>query len=228
MTIINIMNTKFYLSDILLTKETKRKRDNEDMSESEERKSPQPDNKDIYSEDNHIYFKSSVTNKSISELITIINKKNKEIQELKKKPLVENIIPKPLYLHITSFGGSLLAGFRAVDVIKRSAIPIYTIVDGHAASAGTLMSVVGAKRYMTPHSYMLIHQLSTSTMGKFWEIQDDFKNFQQMMDDIYDIYISHSTLNKRQLKDYLKHDLWWKVDKCIEVGLVDEIYDSEE
>lgn len=180
----------------------------------------------VYTKDNRIYFRSDVTADSVDQLIKLINDKNDAYREIEKNKLIESFTPKAIYLHITSFGGSLIACFRAVDCIINSKIPIYTVVDGHAASAGTLMSVVGKKRFMMAHSYMMIHQLSAVTFGKskYWEIKDDFTNCELIMDDIYRIYEEHTGMNRKQLEEYLSHDIWWKVDKCIEVGLVDEVY----
>ena len=69
------------------------------------------------------------------------------------------MVAEPIYLHVNSFGGGVFAAFHAVDVIKQSAIPVHTIVEGATASAGTLMSCVGVKRYIRPHATMLIHQV---------------------------------------------------------------------
>jgi ATP-dependent protease ClpP protease subunit len=49
-----------------------------------------------------------------------------------------------IYLYINSYGGSVFAGFSAVDYIKNSEVPVTTIIDGCAASAATMMSVVGS------------------------------------------------------------------------------------
>ena len=173
---------------------------------------------------NHIYFQTNVSDKSVTELIKVINQKNNEFKKLLKNKLIESVTPTNLWLHITSFGGSLLACFRAVDAIKKSIMPIYTVVEGYAASAGTLMSVVGKKRFMTPSAYMLIHQLSGGACGTYWELKDEHINTEMMMNDIYNIYVEHTKMTKKELEEYLSHDLWFKVDKCIEIGLVDEIF----
>lgn len=186
------------------------------------------DSDSVYIIDNRIYFRASVSGNSIDKLIKIINEENYKLKVLRDDIFIKEIVPNPLYLHITSYGGSLMACYRAVDCIKRSIIPIYTVVDGHAASAATLMAVVGRKRYMTPNSYVLIHQLSSGSGGKYWEIKDEYKNCKMMMKDIYNIYEEHTTMTKEELKKYLSHDCWWKAKKCIETGLVDEIYDNDE
>lgn len=175
----------------------------------------------------HIYFMSDVTEESISKLVKIIEDKNNEFSELLKNDMVATAKPKPLYLHISSYGGDLFASFRGVDVIKRSVVPIYTIVEGCAGSGATLMSVVGAKRFITPYSYMLIHQLSSGVIGKHWDIEDEYVNCSTLMDDIYELYTENTNLTKEELKQYLIHDLWWKSDRCLNEGLVDAIYVGE-
>jgi ATP-dependent protease ClpP protease subunit len=179
-------------------------------------------NVNVTEKNNHIYFRSSVSNQSVDKLVDLIHEKNEEFRELKRsEPLVQHMEPKPLYLFITSFGGSLFACFRAIDAIKRSEIPIYTVVDGHAASAATLMSVVGKKRFMTPNSYMLIHQLSSGLGGKYWEIKDEYKNLTLLMENIYKIYTDHTPMTKEELEEVLSHDSWWGIDTCKEKGLID-------
>lgn len=175
---------------------------------------------------NAIYFQTKVSQTSVSSLIDIINSKNKEFNDLKKDSSVLLIKPNPIYLYITSYGGCLFSGFRAVDAIKRSAIPIYTVIDGYAASAATLMSVVGEKRFITPSSYMLIHQLSSGSIGKYWEIKDEYSNCKQLMDKIYEIYTKNTNMNREELEGFLTHDLWWDANKCAEVELIDEVLDK--
>lgn len=178
----------------------------------------------VYDKDNHIYFRSTVNGKSVNKLINIINEYNTNFEDIRKDVTIKNVEPNPIYLHITSYGGCLFSCFRAIDCIKNSKIPIYTIIDGHAASAGTLISVVGEKRFITPHSYALIHQLSSGVIGKFWAIKDEYTSLETIMDDIYNIYIEHTDLTKEDLEKLLAHDIWWNAKECVEKTLVDEIY----
>lgn len=177
----------------------------------------------IYAKHNNIYFISGVNKNSVDTLIRLINEKNDAFENIKKNRLIKSVEPNPIYLHITSFGGCLFSGFKAADAIRRSKVPIYTVVDGYAASAGSIMSVVGRKRYMTPRSYVLIHQLSSSSWGKFAEMEDEYFNSKMMMKDIVDLYRRHTKMDRRYIEDQLKHDSWWRVDKCLEKGLIDEV-----
>jgi ATP-dependent Clp protease protease subunit len=173
---------------------------------------------------NHIWFTPSVSKRTTNKLIRIIHDKNLEYNESRAE-LSEyaNLTPKPIYLHINSYGGDLLAVMAVIDTIRNSQIPIHTIIEGCSASAATLMSVVGHKRLITENSFMLIHQLSSGFNGKMNEIEDDFQNNKVFMKRIEDLYETTTKMTKEEIKKALKHDLWWDAKTCLEKGLVDEI-----
>ena len=77
---------------------------------------------------------------------------------------------------------------------------------------------------MTKNAYMLIHQLSSGAWGKMNEIEDEYKNLEDLMKRIKSIYNENSKIPKKELNDFLKHDLWFDLDKCLKYGLVDEIW----
>lgn len=170
--------------------------------------------------DNNIYFYTDVSTSSCFQLIKALRKLDIECQE---KAIRENLENIHINLHIHSYGGDLFAGFAVIDVIRTMKTPVYSYVEGMAASAATIISVVCDRRYVYKYSYMLIHQLSGGMWGKFQEMEDDFKSSKDLMNDIKNIYVQHTNLKKRELKDILKHDLWWNSSKCLENGLVDEV-----
>ena len=174
----------------------------------------------VSSANNRIYFYSEVNRTKVLSL-------NKNIQtigtKLQNHANSLNIATPEIYLHINSYGGSVFAGMAAVDYIRKSRAEVVTVIDGCAASAATLMSVVGKRRLINEHSFMLIHQLSTSMWGKFEDLKDDMKNNELLMKVIKNIYEEHTKIPKRELSKILKHDLWWDAKTCLKYGLVDEI-----
>lgn len=174
---------------------------------------------------NHIYFYAGVSKNSVYELNNYIVKINNDFKDLQRKHSNIKMIPDPIYLHINSYGGSVFSAFAAVDFITQSKIPVYTIIEGATASAGTIMSIVGKKRYIRPNASMLIHQLSSWFGGKMTEIEDEYKNLKQMMETIKSLYTKYTKIDGDELNDFLKHDLWWKPDKCLKHGLVDDLWD---
>ena len=171
---------------------------------------------------NHIYFYSDVNNKSAFELTKAFNKVKLEIQALKCKYGVEGII----HLHINSYGGCVFSAFCIIDEMRKiqnEGIEIYTYCEGKVASAGTMISIHGNKRFMSKNALMLIHELSSCFWGKFSEMEDDWENSKMLMDKIKKMYKENCKFKKRQLDNILKHDIWFDADKCLAHSLVDEI-----
>ena len=175
----------------------------------------------VEGDDNIIYFYSSVTQKENFKLNQQISSISREMQMVAVKLGME--IPPPIHLRINSYGGSVFAAFSSIDYIMKSKTPIYTYIDGCAASAGTIMSVCGSKRFIGENAYMLVHQLSSGMWGKFQELQDDMKNSENLMKRIKEIYEAKTKIPKAKMDELLKHDLWWDAKTCLRYGLVDEI-----
>ena len=169
---------------------------------------------------NDIYFYSPITKSSCFELEKNLLNLNYKSQMLKDK---YDIDPGPINLHIQSNGGSLFHSIYIVDLIKNIETPVYTYIDGFAASAATLISVVGKKRYMSENSLMLIHQLSGGVNGKFFEIKDESENLDGLMNFIIKTYLKNTKMEEENLRNILKRDIWLNSSYCLQNGLVDEI-----
>jgi len=179
------------------------------------------DNK-VEASHNRIYFYSEVKRSKILTLNKYIRNLNVNLQTAALS-YDTGERDRSIFLHINSYGGSVFAGLAAVDYIKRSKVPVCSIVDGCAASAATLMSVVAEERKIHEHSFMLIHQLSSGMWGKYEELKDDMKNSEVLMNTIKKIYENHTTVPKSKLDQILKRDLWFDAKTCLKYGLVDEI-----
>lgn len=169
---------------------------------------------------NRIYFYSDVNRDSIHTLIECINKTKDKCLTMAKD---FSITPPPIYLHIHSYGGSVFSALAAIDTIRNCEVPIYSIVEGCAASAATMMSVVASKRFITKNSKMLVHQLSSGMCGQMDDLEEEMENLQTLMTTIKQLYKDHAKIPDDKLDDILRHDVWWNADKCLSYGLVDKI-----
>lgn len=193
--------------------------------------------KKVFRRYNHIYYRTDVTMSNITKLCNLIDDYNREQNMLTRELTTSIVIPKPLYLHITSYGGDLHAGFMAYDHIKNSNIPIYTVAEGYTVSAGSMMFMAGKKRLMTENSYILIHQLNQTSYGRetFHDMMDNASNTIEFMSRLYSIYLNNlrynrkkvnqeDVLTKEKLENHMLHDIYWNIQTCIRYGLVDDIY----
>tara|TARA_R110000824_G_scaffold27426_10_gene93238 strand:- start:31465 stop:32091 length:627 start_codon:yes stop_codon:yes gene_type:complete len=175
----------------------------------------------IESHNNDIYFYAEVTRTNNLTLNKKLDSMGMRYFNYSNSLGMDTVAP--LNLHINSYGGSVFAGFSSVDHILNCKVPVHTVVDGCAASAATIMSVVGDHRFMHKHAFMLIHQLSAGSWGKFEELKDNMENNEMIMKKIKGIYEEYTKIPRKQLADILKHDLWWDAKTCLDYGLIDEI-----
>lgn len=179
------------------------------------------DSGEISTDRNHIFFYCDVNTKNCLELNKHIISLSDKLSSVKNKYGMDE--EPVICLHINSLGGSIFDAISTIDTILNCPIPVYTYIEGCAASAATLISVVGTKRFIGRHAHMLIHQLSSAFWGTMREFKDEMKNLKKLMKIIINIYLEYTSVNKNQLENILEHDLWWSPKKCLKLNLVDEI-----
>lgn len=171
----------------------------------------------IYSFSNHIYFNDDINNNTAFKLNNALR-----LMESKLKSLnIDNI---PIYLHLTTNGGLIHAAFSIIDCMNSISLPIYTVIEGYVASAGTLISVSGEKRYISKNAYVLIHELRSGFWGKMSEMEEEMMNIKKIQEHLIHIYLNKTSLKKKKLNRILKKDIEWNAEEAIEFGIVDEIY----
>ena len=117
--------------------------------------------KDVLGE---VHFSGSINQDSmmtlIDKLLELENKIIKKCRLLKRKykdeyddeedsTITFRVEPNPIKLYITSGGGSVYQVLSAIDTIKNMRVTVNTYVKGFAASAATLLSLSGKKRFIT-------------------------------------------------------------------------------
>lgn len=172
----------------------------------------------------HIYFKGTVNNNSVEELIENVKKANNDIE-------INGIItkPKPILIHINSQGGSVYDGMRFLSIFKISIVPIATIIDNYSFSAATFLSIHSPYRVMTKNSFCLLHYYSfTGNISvKRDKLLNNMLEFETYFTKITDMYLKKTKFNKEELNELLQHDLYLDYKYCLEKGIVDRVIDFD-
>ena len=175
---------------------------------------------------NHIYLYSEIDRKSAYDVNNYIRTLSNEILAI-HNTMTMTEESTPIYLHINSYGGSIFDALSIIDTIQNCKVPVYSIIEGCAASAATLISVCCTKRFMTKYSYMLIHELRSGIWGKYSEIEEEYENLTSIMETLIEIYKNNTSIkSEKQLKNLLKKDSWWNSGICLKKGLVDELWEK--
>ncbi len=171
--------------------------------------------------ENRIFFYSDINPDSCLELNRVLHELDNNLQNTKNM-LGDEYTPI-IHLHICSPGGTAFPAFSSVDTIRRIRSKVYTYIDGMAASAATLISTVGAKRFMGKHAHMLIHQLSTEMQGNYAQLEDGMYNCNNMMKQLKNFYKTYTKIPMKKLDEILKKDINLTAQECLDFGMVDEI-----
>lgn len=139
---------------------------------------------------------------------------------------------KPLSLYINSPGGSVSAGLAIYDTMNYIRCPVTTICMGQAASMGSLLLCGGAagKRFILPHSRVMIHQPSGGYSGQASDIAIHAKEILRVRDKLNRIYQKHLTKHKTldEIEKLMERDNYMDAEEALEFGLVDQILEKRE
>ena len=187
---------------------------------------PEPEFEFVKVQGSDVYFHCEVSEESVLEL----NLKVKKLaQELRHKHLdlgLDHVKPE-IRIFIKSEGGDLHSGLSAMDCLRslNRTIKVRTIADGVCASAATFILLGGRTRYMTPNSYVLIHQLNMDGQwGKFEDFKDQMGNLEQFMERFRKIYLAETQVPEAKLEKLLKRDMYMDSKKCLKWGVVDDLW----
>lgn len=176
---------------------------------------------------NEYYLYSDITVGSVMGLLKFIKSSERRWNKflLENSDIIEKAEPKPLKIYINSEGGEIFAAIPLIDAIANCTIPIHTYIEGIAASAASLISISGHKRFITKNSFMLIHELRTGVEGTYSNLTDERENCDKLMSIITNFYKNKTQgkLSNDLLQSILKRDLILSSKECEEYGLIDHI-----
>lgn len=130
---------------------------------------------------------------------------------------------------ISSYGGQVYSLMKMINAIEESNIPVATIVEGKAMSCGAVLFTCGTKgmRYMSKHSTLMIHDVSSGGWGKNSEIQSNAYETKRLNKKIYEIMAKNTGLTTdwfhEQILKIGRGDWFLTEDECYKLGLCDHI-----
>ena len=135
---------------------------------------------------------------------------------------------KDIYLYINSPGGSVTAGMAIYDTMQYIKPDVVTVGMGLAASMGQFLLTAGApgKRYITPHTRVLLHQPLGGAGGSATEIRINADLILGMKKELAAITASRTGKTVEQVEADGDRDHWFTAQEALEYGFVDRVIDS--
>ena len=137
---------------------------------------------------------------------------------------------KEITFYINTPGGSITAGMAVYDTMKLISSPIKVVVTGMAASMGSIL-LCGAdkgKRFLYPHSRVLIHQplISGQMVAVAVDIHIQAQEMERLRDELNAILADSSGQPLKKIQKDTDRDFYMTADEAIKYGLADGIVEK--
>jgi ATP-dependent Clp protease protease subunit len=133
----------------------------------------------------------------------------------------------PIFLLISSPGGSVLAGADIINAINESSAPIVTICRILCASMASMIHQHGDKRFVTDRTQIMFHPASTMASGKVNEIVSYINSSKRYIDKIEIEVAERLGLTHAQYEAKAQNEWWIDSDDALKAKAVDAIVSIE-
>jgi ATP-dependent Clp protease protease subunit len=132
---------------------------------------------------------------------------------------------KDIYLYINSPGGSVYDALAIYDTMKYIQNDVQTVGIGVQASAAAFLLSSGTKgkRFLLPHSTVMIHQPSSGTRGKVTDQEIDLKESLRVKKLLEEIMRKNTGQKPDRIHTDMERDYWMTSDEAVKYGLADKV-----
>ena len=132
---------------------------------------------------------------------------------------------KDIYLYINSPGGSVTAGMSIYDTMQFIKPDVSTVCMGQACSMGAFLLAGGAqgKRFVLPHSRVMIHQPLGGFQGQASDIQIHAMEILKIKQTLNERLAFHTGQPLERIERDTDRDNFMSAEQAVEYGLVDAV-----
>ncbi|MGE0190617.1 MAG: ClpP family protease [Planctomycetota bacterium] len=135
---------------------------------------------------------------------------------------------KPITVYVNSPGGLADDGFAIYDVLRFVRAPVTTVVTGLAASAATIVMVGAPKdrRFVLPHSRIMLHQPSTGIRGTASDIAISAKEILRLRHKANELFVRETGKPIDVIERDMHRDFWMSAQEAVDYGLLTKVVSS--
>lgn len=166
-------------------------------------------------DDRIVFLSGDVNEHSISSIITQL------------MSLANQNTTLPIYLIISTYGGSVDEMFSLYDTIKFLPCPVHTVGLGKVMSAGVLLLSAGnkGKRLIGKNARIMMHPVSSGVSGNIFQIVNDTQETLRLQNSMVDSLMQETKMTLEQINEIMKkgYDYYMTPQDAIKYGIVDKI-----
>ena len=135
---------------------------------------------------------------------------------------------KDISLYINSPGGSVTAGLSIYDTMQFVKPDVSTLCVGQAASMGALLLAGGAKgkRFLLPHSRVMIHQPLGGFQGQATDIDIHAREILKIRQRMNELLAKHTGQSVDTIANDTERDNFMGAEEAVNYGLVDSVIEQ--
>lgn len=135
---------------------------------------------------------------------------------------------RDISLYINSPGGSVSAGLAIYDTMRLIPNDVSTLGLGLAASMGQLLLGAGTpgKRFVLPHTRVLLHQGSAGIGGTAIDIEIQAENLEHAKGVLLGLISEHTGQPLERVERDSRRDRWFTARQAVEYGIADAVLES--
>lgn len=156
------------------------------------------------------------TGSSVGQYIQFYN----ELDEQNEIPVEERI---PIKIYLDSPGGDMSSTFTAIDSIRMSKTPIWTINIGMSYSGGFFIFIAGHKRFAYNLSSFLFHEGATMAGGDAGKFRNYTDFYKKQLEKLKNLTLDYTKITDEQYEKHINDDWWIDAAEALELGICDEI-----
>lgn len=130
-------------------------------------------------------------------------------------------------VHINTYGGDVFEGISIFNVLRASEKKIVTIIDGIAASAGSLIFLAGDQKKMPDNTQLMIHNPWTYASGNANDLEKVVDMLRTTESAMTKTYMESFVGTEEEIKELLDSEKFMTADEAKTFGFVDEIITKE-
>ena len=138
---------------------------------------------------------------------------------------LSSVDERDINMYINSPGGSVVDGLGLVDTMNYINCDISTTCIGMAASMGSVLLSNGAKgkRFVLPHSRVMIHQVSSSQSGTLADLEIELEQTRRCKNDVYKILADNTGRSFEEMEKLCDRNNWFIGQEAVDLGIVDKV-----